>query len=81
VGQHLFTEAFRNAPPSVVAPFEYTALLWGIISDRVVWGILPTSRMYIGGGIVIVSGLYLIARERTTRGASIAAQAASVAPP
>ncbi len=74
IGQHLLTEAFRNAPPSVVAPLEYTALLWGILIDRIVWGVLPTSRVYIGGGIVIASGLYLIWREHRTRSPPIAAE-------
>ena len=65
IGQYLLTEAFRSAPPSVVAPFEYTALLWGIGIDRVVWHVLPSARVCLGGGIVIASGLYLIWRERT----------------
>jgi drug/metabolite transporter (DMT)-like permease len=76
IAQHLLTEAFRNAAPSVVAPFEYTALLWGIAIDRVVWGVFPTSRVYIGGGIVIASGLYLIWREHRTSASPIAAETA-----
>ena len=77
IAQHLLTEAFRSAPPSVVAPFEYTALLWGILVDRVVWGVFPTSRVYIGGAIVIASGLYLIWREHLTSGPPIAAETAA----
>jgi drug/metabolite transporter (DMT)-like permease len=65
VGQYLLTEAFRSAPPSIVSPFEYTALLWGIGLDRVVWHVLPSARVCLGGGIVIASGLYLVWRERT----------------
>jgi drug/metabolite transporter (DMT)-like permease len=76
IAQHLLTEAFRNAPPSVVAPFEYTALLWGIGIDRVVWGVFPSSRVYIGGGIVIASGLYLIWREHSTSAPPIASETA-----
>jgi drug/metabolite transporter (DMT)-like permease len=76
IAQHLLTEAFRTAPPSVVAPFEYTALLWGILIDRVVWGVFPTSRVYIGGGIVIASGLYLIWREHRGQGLPLAAETA-----
>ncbi len=74
IAQHLLTEAFRNAAPSVVAPFEYTALLWGIVIDRMVWGVFPTSRVYIGGGIVIASGLYLIWREHVQRVPPIASE-------
>jgi drug/metabolite transporter (DMT)-like permease len=65
IAQHLLTEAFRSAPPSVVAPFEYTALLWGAVIDWTVWHVLPTQRIYVGGSIVIASGLYLLWRERT----------------
>jgi drug/metabolite transporter (DMT)-like permease len=64
VGQYLLTEAFRSAPPSVVAPFEYTALLWGVGIDRVVWHVLPSARVCFGGGIVILTGLYLIWHQR-----------------
>jgi drug/metabolite transporter (DMT)-like permease len=67
LGQHLLTEAFRSAPPSVVAPFEYTALLWGILIDWVVWRVLPSTRVYLGGGIVIASGLYLVWLEHSQR--------------
>ena len=62
--QYLLTEAFRSAPPSIVTPFEYTALLWGVGIDRLVWHVLPSARVCLGGGIVIASGLYLIWRER-----------------
>lgn len=63
IGQSLLTEAFRAAPPSIVAPFEYTALLWGIGIDWTFWGVLPSARVLLGGGIVIASGLYLIWHE------------------
>ena len=72
IGQYLLTEAFRSAPPSVVAPFEYTSLLWGIAIDRLVWQVLPSARVCLGGGIVIASGLYLIWRERAQASAASA---------
>lgn len=62
--QHMITEAFRHAPASVIAPFEYTGLLWAFILDRVIWGVLPGSRVFLGGGVIVASGLYLIWRER-----------------
>jgi drug/metabolite transporter (DMT)-like permease len=77
IGQHLLTEAFRQAPPAVVAPFEYTALLWGILIDWTVWGVFPSIRVYIGGSIVIGSGLYLIWREHSVPGTPVAAETAA----
>jgi drug/metabolite transporter (DMT)-like permease len=64
---HLLTLAYRSAPASTIAPFEYTALLWGVGIDWAVWDTLPTTRVYWGGGIVVLSGLYLIWRESRHR--------------
>ncbi len=40
----MLTKAFRSAPASVIAPFEYTALIWGVMIDWLVWDTLPTTR-------------------------------------
>lgn len=74
VGSYLLTEAFRSAPASVVAPLEYTALLWGVAIDRIIWHVLPSARVCWGGAVVIASGLYLIWRERTHVEREVAAQ-------
>jgi len=64
IGQYLVIYAFRCAPASVVAPFDYTALLWGISLDWILWSVIPSARMLSGASIVIASGLYLIYRAR-----------------
>lgn len=64
IGQWLLTDAFRRCEASVVAPFEYSALLWGIVLDWALWRALPTQRMLFGSAIVVGSGLYTIWRER-----------------
>ena len=64
-GQHFITQAFSLAPATVVAPFEYTAMLWGVGLDLTVWGVLPDPAILGGASVVIASGLYLIHRERT----------------
>jgi drug/metabolite transporter (DMT)-like permease len=66
-GQYLFIEAFRSAPASVMAPFDYTALLWAMLIDWVLWQTIPHPRMLIGAAIVIASGMYLIYRERVVQ--------------
>ena len=63
-GQYLITDAFRLAPASLVAPFEYTALAWAVGIDWIVWQVLPGPRMLIGSVIVVGAGLYLLHCER-----------------
>jgi drug/metabolite transporter (DMT)-like permease len=60
IAQHFVTSAFRRAPASVVAPFEYTALPWGLLIDYGVFHNPPGSRVLLGGAIVILGGLYLV---------------------
>jgi drug/metabolite transporter (DMT)-like permease len=64
LGQNFITVAFRSAPAAVVAPFEYTALLWGVLLDVAIWSVYPDAITIVGGAIVIGAGLYVIERER-----------------
>ncbi|HEX7047794.1 MAG TPA: DMT family transporter [Gammaproteobacteria bacterium] len=64
MGQMFLTEAFRRAPASIIAPFEYSALFWGVLLDLVIWGELPGPVVFIGAAVIIGSGLFLISRER-----------------
>lgn len=64
LGQHFVVEAFRRARTSVVAPFEYTALLWAVAIDWLVWRHAPAAHMFLGGGVIVGCGLYLIRLER-----------------
>lgn len=63
-GQLAITEAFRHGQASTVAPFEYSALAWGVGLDWLVWHTLPGAHTWLGAAIVVGSGLYLIRRER-----------------
>jgi drug/metabolite transporter (DMT)-like permease len=60
----LLTESYRYAPASLVAPLDYTALLWAFIIGYWFFGELPTTTVYVGSAIVAGSGLYVIWRER-----------------
>jgi drug/metabolite transporter (DMT)-like permease len=64
MGQHFITEAFRSAPASVIAPFEYTAMLWAVGIDWVFWAAFPSARILSGAMLIVACGLYLIWRER-----------------
>ena len=67
----MITVAFRSAPVAVVAPFEYTAMIWGVLLDIAIWSVYPSALTLLGASIVIGAGLYLIQRER--RQAAVAA--------
>ena len=63
LGQWAITEAFRLGEASLLAPLEYTALVWGVLLDATLWGVLPDSVTWFGAGIIVASGLYLLRRE------------------
>lgn len=63
-GQFAITEAFAHSEASVVAPFEYTALVWGLAFDALIWRALPGASTWIGAAIIVAAGIYLIRGER-----------------
>ena len=63
-GQLAITEAFSHGEASVVAPFEYSALAWGVAIDWLLWQALPDGYTLVGAAIIIGSGMYLIRHEK-----------------
>ena len=63
-GQILLTSAYRYAPTSVVAPFEYVSMLMAIAIGYVLFAEVPTSRTLLGATLIVAAGLFIIWRER-----------------
>lgn len=63
IGQLLLTESLRRAPVGVVAPFDYTQLLWASALGLLIWGELPRPVTLLGALIVGASGVYIVLRE------------------
>jgi drug/metabolite transporter (DMT)-like permease len=63
LGQLAITEAFGSGEASKVAPFEYSALAWGVGLDWLLWRALPDQYTLLGAAIIIGSGIYLIRHE------------------
>lgn len=61
--QILITVAFRCAPVSVIAPFDYMALVYGFILGFVFFAEMPDAYLIVGGAIVVASGIYIAHRE------------------
>ena len=54
---------YRRAPPAILAPFEYTALIAGAVAGYLVWGEIPDRWVVAGALVIISSGLYIVYRE------------------
>lgn len=52
------------APASVVAPFQYTAIIWAMILGYAVWGDVPSIQAVAGAVLVVGAGLLILHRER-----------------
>lgn len=65
LGHLLFSYAFRYAPPSVLAPFDYTALVWATIYGYVLFAQLPDEATWLGMALIVAAGLIVIYREAT----------------
>jgi S-adenosylmethionine uptake transporter len=58
------TRALALAPASLLAPFQYSSILWAALFGWMVWHDVPTPHIVIGNAILIASGLFVFYRER-----------------
>lgn len=79
VTQFWLTAAYRMAAPSLLAPFQYSTLIWATILGFVVFGDRPTLSLFAGAILIIASGMYIMHRESVRR--RNAGRAADVPPP
>ncbi len=59
-GMALVSQAFRMAPASLVAPLDYTALLWASLAGWAIWGAVPDWPVYVGSAVIVASGLIVL---------------------
>jgi len=60
----LIFNAYRVGKPFVIAPFEYTILLWSIFYGWLIWDESVTIRSWIGMAMIVTAGIYLFYREK-----------------
>jgi drug/metabolite transporter (DMT)-like permease len=63
MGQVLQTLSYRHGEVSVVAPFEYTSMIWILAVSLVIFGTWPTPVVLLGTAIIIAADLFVIYRE------------------
>lgn len=75
LGQYLVYEGFRYAPASVVAPVEYTGLVWAFLYGYAIWAEVPQWHVVVGAALIVISSLALIwfERRRAIRGSQVRA--------
>jgi drug/metabolite transporter (DMT)-like permease len=66
-GLTLLTQAYRIAEANAVAPFEYSALLWGVLFGWMFFGDWPDPVSWTGIAIIVGAGLYVLYRESMVR--------------
>lgn len=63
IGQLLLTHSFRLAPASVVAPFDYTAMIFALVIGYLLFDEVPGLAVLAGSVLVVGAGLFVIYRE------------------
>ncbi|MGX5800363.1 DMT family transporter [Bradyrhizobium sp. Arg314] len=63
VAQYMLFEGMKRAPVSIVAPFEYTSLVWAFALGFAIWGDLPRTEVFMGAGLIIGAGLLIVGNE------------------
>ena len=63
MGQVFLTQSYRFGEASLIAPFDYTSMLWALIVSLAIFGTWPSVTVLIGAAIVIGAGLFVIWRE------------------
>jgi drug/metabolite transporter (DMT)-like permease len=68
--QFALFEGMRQAPVSVLAPFEYTSLVWAFILGYVIWADIPTQNVVVGAVMILGAGFVIIVSEKLRRRAT-----------
>lgn len=63
IGQILLTISYRHADTSLIAPFEYTTMIWACLIGWFMFAELPVAAVVFGSGIIIASGVFLVWRQ------------------
>lgn len=63
VAMIFLTQAFRVAPAPVVAPFDYSAMIWAILWGWMIWHDWPDAATLAGAVLIVGAGIYVGHRE------------------
>ena len=61
---YFILNAYSIASPSVVSLYEYSLIIWSILTGFILFNNIPTTRTFIGVSIIIGAGIYIYFREK-----------------
>lgn len=64
IGQLCMTYSYRFAEPSLLAPFDYVAMVWATLLGYALFADIPQTMVMVGAAVVIGAGLFIVWRER-----------------
>lgn len=59
VAQFFVAFSMRLAPASLVSPFFYSALIWALLADALVWQVFPTPFSLAAAALIVAAGIWL----------------------
>jgi len=62
-GQIAMTFSYRYAEPSLLAPFDYTSMIWAVCFGLAIFGEIPALLVLVGAAIVTAAGAFIAWRE------------------
>jgi S-adenosylmethionine uptake transporter len=63
-GHLMITRSLKLAPASLLAPLQYTLLLWAFILGFFIFGDVPGTQVLIGSGVIVLAGLFIFHRKK-----------------
>ncbi len=64
-GMTLVVSAYSRGSAIVVAPMQYSQMIWGILYGALLFGEWPAWQTYLGVAVIVASGIYILKREAT----------------
>jgi drug/metabolite transporter (DMT)-like permease len=62
-GLLMLIKAYRLAQASILAPFDYTSMVWAVLIGWLIWNELPGPWIIAGTALVVFAGLIIVHRE------------------
>ncbi len=55
--------AYRSGDAAIIAPMQYSQIIWAALIGAIVFGETPDRFTWIGAGVIVLAGVYVVLRE------------------